>query len=302
MKRNIAKNPDDNYITPKLAGTVFSVAILAAIISAGVFSVIVSGVGIKREDDTYIYLSFVLPSLFVALFVAATFIVMKTDFSLIGGFFDTGFKKRYLFVLLLAAAGMLFGLSELNNYFIKFLGLFGYVEPKSSLPDYSPLSLVLCILFIAVVPPLVEETVFRGLVQGGIKKWGYMSVILTAAMFSLFHLSPAKTVYQFVCGLLFSLIAMKTGSVIPTIIVHFLNNLLIILDIYFHIFSFVADNRILFTVLGLLALAGALAIIFTDGRKIERSVERSGAAAFFINAAVGLFIGTIVWVASLFVG
>ena len=119
MKRNIAKNPDDNYITPKLAGTVFSVAILAAIISAGVFSAVVSGVGIKREDDTYIYLSFVLPSLFVALFVAATFIVMKTDFSLIGGFFDTGFKKRYLFVILLAAAGMLFGLSELNNYFLK---------------------------------------------------------------------------------------------------------------------------------------------------------------------------------------
>ena len=135
-----------------------------------------------------------------------------------------------------------------------------------------------------------------------IEKWGYKSIFIVAALFALYHLSPAKTAYQFVVGALFSLVFIKTKSVVPTIAVHFLNNLIIILNEYYGVLSFYESNVALFSVIGALSLFLALALIFTDGEKIAPvKKEERNVQGFILGGLVGLVLAVAVWIAGLMV-
>jgi uncharacterized protein len=74
----------------------------------------------------------------------------------------------------------------------------------------------------AVVAPLAEETFFRGfLFQGLMKRLKFeWAVIISAAIFSLAHLSPSGLVPIFILGLMLAWLFNKTRSVWPCIIVH----------------------------------------------------------------------------------
>jgi|GEM_PF-2330433 len=302
MDKNYLKIEDEELsLTPRNSGFMFSLAVVGVFISALIFQTIVGVARLETDSDLYLYLGYFLPS--VVLFIAevAFMAFTRTPLSFVGGLFNFSFKKRYIAVIALSIVAMLFGLSGLNDLFIKFLELFGYVDSTAALPDYSVTSLIICTVVIAILPPVVEEIAFRGIIQSGMKKSGYIAVIVTSAMFALYHFSPSKTAYQLVVGLLFSLIFAKSGSIIPTLVIHFLNNILIILNVYFGIFSFVEASRILFTVIGVCCLIGALAIIFTDGGgKQLKTSDKSYWSGFLFSAAIGLIIGSIVWIASLF--
>jgi hypothetical protein len=74
--------------------------------------------------------------------------------------------------------------------------------------------------------PVMEELVFRGALTGGLMKKNkpYLAIIIGAACFSLMHMNPEQTVYQFLLGCVAGSVAYCSGSVIPAIIVHFVNN------------------------------------------------------------------------------
>ena len=125
---------------------------------------------------------------------------------------------------------------------------------------------------------------------------------MVAALFSLYHLSPAKTLYQFVVGAILSLLAFKSESLVPSLIVHFLNNLLIILNEYFAIFAFADGFKILTTIIGSIFLAAALVIVLTD--KTDESSGRGETQApygFLPNALIGIVFAAALWIANLFV-
>ena len=74
----------------------------------------------------------------------------------------------------------------------------------------------------AVVAPIAEETFFRGFMLQGISKrlrfaW---AAIISAAIFSLAHLSPSGLVPIFILGLMLAWLYNKTQSIWPCIIVH----------------------------------------------------------------------------------
>ena len=159
---------------------------------------------------------------------------------------------------------MFFAFSSLNTLFIKLLSLFGYVEQASDLPEFSPLTFAVLFLVICVLPAVFEEILFRGLIALDLSFSGVIrSALLSAALFALYHFSPAKTLYQFVLGFVFALVALKSGSVIPGMILHFVNNLVVL------ILCFAAPEWNGFTggalavsiVCGLLCLAAGLYII-----------------------------------------
>ena len=310
MDRNFSLRKKLNgFASERAAGTAFTVAVIAVLASTIVYYFLSPALSSEKSGDISVYLGFLLPSVFAGAAVLAPLRSANARYrhgetaddgsSAIGAYFNLGFKKRYYAVIVLLTVGMLFGLGELNGLFIKLLNLFGYVEKQTVLPPYSLVSLTVTTLVVAVIPPLVEETIFRAVIGGGLKKYGYISIIVTAALFSLYHMNPSKTIYQFVVGLLFSLIFLKSGSVIPSIVVHFLNNLLIILNYYFGVFSFVESAPILFTALGLICLAASLVITFTDKRKIEKAEDKEGLKIFFLFALIGIVAAAIIWVASL---
>lgn len=82
------------------------------------------------------------------------------------------------------------------------------------------------ILTIAIAAPLLEEIVFRGIVlQGFLKRYSPVKAIFwSAVIFGTVHLNPWQFIPAFSLGLIIGWLYWKTGSLIPGIVVHFINN------------------------------------------------------------------------------
>lgn len=82
-------------------------------------------------------------------------------------------------------------------------------------------------LAICIFAPLVEELIFRGavlkaLLEGMHNHWA--AIVLSAALFALVHFNPVQMPHAFCLGLLLGWMYYRTGSVIPGIAVHWVNN------------------------------------------------------------------------------
>jgi len=86
---------------------------------------------------------------------------------------------------------------------------------------------------VAVVAPIVEELIFRGLIFQGFRKNynGFVAVVMSALLFALFHLNPWQFPATFVLGLLLGWIMLRTKSILLVILGHSINNLLVLLTI-----------------------------------------------------------------------
>lgn len=81
------------------------------------------------------------------------------------------------------------------------------------------------LIIIALLPAVVEEFIFRGLIFNGYKKRNpLMAVLLSAFLFGLLHMNVNQFSYAFVMGIVFALLAYATGSLLPSILGHFIIN------------------------------------------------------------------------------
>jgi uncharacterized protein len=86
---------------------------------------------------------------------------------------------------------------------------------------------------VAVVAPIVEETLFRGIIMYGLMRnyRGWYAVLLSGILFSCFHLNPWQMTYTFFLGLLLGFVVVRTRSLPLSILVHAINNLIVLLAI-----------------------------------------------------------------------
>jgi membrane protease YdiL (CAAX protease family) len=83
------------------------------------------------------------------------------------------------------------------------------------------------IISIAIMAPLVEELLFRGAIQGYMLRKGMKplhSILIASAIFGIVHMNPIQIPFAFAIGLIFGWLYYRTGSVVPGIIGHFINN------------------------------------------------------------------------------
>lgn len=77
----------------------------------------------------------------------------------------------------------------------------------------------------AILPGICEETLFRGSIQGVLERLGaWRGVVYTSLFFAASHLTPWHMVYPFVLGLIMGLATVRTGSVLPAMVMHICNN------------------------------------------------------------------------------
>lgn len=83
---------------------------------------------------------------------------------------------------------------------------------------------------VAIVAPVVEELIFRGLIFQGFRRNynNFVAVIMSAILFSLFHLNPWQMPATFVLGILLGWLMIRTQNLILAILAHSLNNLLVL--------------------------------------------------------------------------
>lgn len=89
-------------------------------------------------------------------------------------------------------------------------------------------SLWIAMFFLVVAAPLCEELMVRKLILYPLRKHGdWFAIITSALIFGFIHGNWDQLPYAFVVGVLYGLLAVKSNSVIPTLILHALNNLLV---------------------------------------------------------------------------
>ncbi len=86
---------------------------------------------------------------------------------------------------------------------------------------------------VAVIAPIVEELIFRGLILHGLRKnyTATTAIFVSALLFSLFHLNPWQMPATFVLGLLLGWIMIRTRNILLAILGHSINNLMVLLTI-----------------------------------------------------------------------
>lgn len=143
---------------------------------------------------------------------------------------DMGFESRFspwvaLICVPLTIAVICFG-SPLANAFIKLVDLIGYkTENVTSIVVDSGSDLALTLVFVALIPSIAEEYLFRGNIARGLSKNGYFfAIFVSSALFALMHGNPLQLVHQFILGVACAVLYFSTRSLIPSILLHFLNN------------------------------------------------------------------------------
>lgn len=82
------------------------------------------------------------------------------------------------------------------------------------------------VFLLAVLPAVMEEIAFRGLLFSALEPWlpSWKSVVVSAALFSLLHLSPIKIPLYLGLGLVLGWLRIRSGSLIPPMLMHFAYN------------------------------------------------------------------------------
>jgi len=124
--------------------------------------------------------------------------------------------------------GLLLIYDEIDRIISKF------VTPPEAMFDLSPylsfdspLTAITLILTIVLFAPIGEEIVFRGFLQRVLEatwKDPTRAVLVTSMFFAFIHLNPYWLIQIYLWGIVLGYLAFHTGSIIPGILLHGINN------------------------------------------------------------------------------
>lgn len=118
------------------------------------------------------------------------------------------------------SAALLFSVGVIYSYL--FPSAAADIEISIKTPLYKHFLMVVAY---ALIPAVVEELFYRYLISGHIAVCGKATAILiSSAAFGLAHFSAEVFPYAFISGVVLGILYFKTGSILCTVIAHFLNN------------------------------------------------------------------------------
>jgi sodium transport system permease protein len=85
-------------------------------------------------------------------------------------------------------------------------------------------------LGLIVLPAVCEELAFRGFILGGLRRrFGpWMAIAISSFLFALYHFNVFQFVPTFLLGVVLGLLALRSGSVLPSMLFHLLHNGLLV--------------------------------------------------------------------------
>ena len=136
-------------------------------------------------------------------------------------------KPRYAHILwgCLAVTCLIACMTPINNALLDAIEAMGLKRPSVELEDnLAGLLIVACLL-----PAICEELVFRGTVAQSLASGNKLAALaISGALFALYHANPAQTIHQFILGAFLTLLALRSGSLWTSVIVHLFNNVLVV--------------------------------------------------------------------------
>jgi membrane protease YdiL (CAAX protease family) len=90
-------------------------------------------------------------------------------------------------------------------------------------------SLLGALVSLAVLPAVAEELLFRGVLARSLaSRHALLAIGTSAIVFSAYHLDPVQIVGTFPLALALGTLAVRSGSILPGMLAHFLNNAVVI--------------------------------------------------------------------------
>jgi sodium transport system permease protein len=157
---------------------------------------------------------------------------------------------------------------------------------KVVLMEDQPVPLWLLFVLISFSPALCEETLFRGLMMSGFRRLGmWPAIFVTAFLFGIAHASIYRLLPVMVLGVFLGYTVWKTRSIFAGMIVHMLNNALVVAMAKVKLFQTIIGLRgseiylpWSYIATGAVVAAIGIALIAT-GREVSRPSPESARAS-----------------------
>ncbi|WP_028505638.1 CPBP family intramembrane glutamic endopeptidase [Ruminococcus sp. FC2018] len=120
--------------------------------------------------------------------------------------------------------------STIIAYITSVLNRVGVSVPTSDFSIHKPsvAAVLIQILYVVILAPIFEEIIYRGLIIKMLSPHSKTAAVLVSALaFGLMHGNIPQAASAFATGLVYAIIAVKCGSIVPTVIIHGLNNLIV---------------------------------------------------------------------------
>lgn len=203
-----------------------------------------------------------------------------------------GFKKiskKVVGLVVLLGVVVFFLNTFVSATFNSFISFLGYEHSSSALPtQYNFYSLLINLIFSALLPGFCEEIVHRGMLLKSMRPLGmWKAIIFSGLLFGLLHLNIEQFFYATIIGVFLGFLTVMTSSIYPAMIVHFMNNALSVYlsfsrvnnlpfgNIYEGFFTLISSNLLLGILLCLLVLILLVYIFAFLCKKIFRSQLKS---------------------------
>lgn len=257
----------------------FPVIAVFAVIPTYVYVIFSSILGLPiSESGEYIF-TFAVPQ------------ILYPVFTLIAAFFMIGFSgktKQQLIkfndppaVDVLLSLGIFLGMGTVGTYLSDFLTqiiiMLGVPVPDMSEYIAMPKNtweFALYTISIAIMPAICEEVIFRGIICGIFKSYNKTAAIVFSTIaFSLVHSTVQQIPFAFIMGLFLSYLYVKYDSLIPCILLHFLNNFVscIFMMLYENISMDIYEKAVMIYDISSVTLGIICMIIFIVLRLKEKS-------------------------------
>lgn len=143
---------------------------------------------------------------------------------------EFGIKKisaKAVCLSILLGAVVFFLNTYVSSAFNGLIELLGYEHTSQSISSYSFSSLIVNIIFTAVLPAICEEVAHRGMLLRAYQPLGsWKAILLSAVLFGLLHINIEQFFYATIIGIFLGVLTIMCNSIVPAMIIHFMNNAL----------------------------------------------------------------------------
>ncbi|MBO4501657.1 MAG: CPBP family intramembrane metalloprotease, partial [Clostridia bacterium] len=132
---------------------------------------------------------------------------------------------RMPFLFIFGSIGISYALNMLVNLIFGSAG--ERFRPEEEAPPETVPGIILYFIMISVLPAILEETAFRGIILKHLLPYGKTgAIVFSSLLFGLLHVSPTQAIFAFAFGIMLGLCYEYTRSIKFTALIHFMNNLI----------------------------------------------------------------------------
>ena len=195
------------------------------------------------------------------------------------------------------AANYIAALADANGF-----GFLSYYEALEPEPVPQGLTgIIVLTLRSALVPALLEEFAFRGVILQTLRKYGdWFAIVSTAVLFGLMHGNLTQMPFAIIAGVAMGYVVVVTGSLRTSIAVHFINNFVSVVIAFIsnrmgENLSILASNVVIYGGIGV----GVVCLAVYMLRKPNALRLRPGVCGSIAGKGRALFLAPVLLIAAL---